>query len=438
MQAFKQLTLLLLLLPALVYGQQRSIDYVEYDLDNGLHVILHQDNSAPIVAVSTMYHVGSKDEVPGRTGFAHFFEHVASRGTENIPVGEFTKYVENAGGRRNANTTFDRTYYYEILPSNQLKLGLWLASERLMHMTIDSVVVETQREVVKEEKRLRYDNRPYGTVLGEMLKRAYTVHPYRWTVIGSMEDLDAATISSFVDFNKRFYVPNNAVLSIAGDLDIAETRALIDAYFKDIPAGPALTRSYPEEPAIKGEIIDTVYDNIQLPAVIYGYHMPKEGTDDYYALSMLNRVLSDGASSRLPKSIRDEQNLALSVSSFLISNEEPGLFMLFGVVKNNVPVTDLQTAIDAEIEKVQTGGITDREYQKIRNQVENDFVSANSSMAGIAESLANYHMYYGDAGLINTEIKRYMAVTPEQIKAVAEKYLKKDSRVILYYLPKAN
>lgn len=438
MQAIKQLTLLLLLVPSLLYGQQRTIEYVEYTLDNGLHVILHQDNSAPIVAVSTMYHVGSKDEVPGRTGFAHFFEHVASRGTKNIPVGEFTKYVENAGGRRNANTTFDRTYYYEILPSNQLKLGLWLASERLLHMTIDSVVVETQREVVKEEKRLRYDNRPYGTVFQEMLKRAYKVHPYQWTVIGSMEDLDAATIESFTDFNKRFYVPNNAVLSIAGDLDIEETRQLIDAYFSGIPGGAPIERNYPEEPALEAEIIDTVYDNIQLPAVIYGYHMPAEGTDDYYALSMLNRVLSGGASSRLPKSIRDEQSLALSVSSFLVSNEEPGLFMLFGVVKNEVPLTDLQDAIDAEIEKVKAEGITDREFQKIRNQVENDFVSSNSSMAGIAESLANYHMYYGDAGLINTEIERYMAVTPEQIQAVAEKYLKQDSRVILHFLPKAN
>lgn len=385
-----------------------------------------------------MYHVGSKDEKVNQSGFAHFFEHVASRGSKYIPTGEFTKYVENAGGRRNANTSFDRTYYYEILPSNQLKLGLWLASERLLHMTIDSVVIETQREVVKEEKRLRYDNRPYGSFFIEMLKRAYKVHPYKTAPIGSMADLDAATIEQFAEFNKKYYVPNNAVLSIAGDLEIEETRQLIDAYFGSITTGAPIAREYPQEPEMTTNVVDTVYDNIQLPAIIYGYHMPAEGTPDYYALAMVNRVLSDGASSRMPKVLRDEKALALTSSTFLLSGEEPGLFVAFGIVNSGVEVTVLQEEIDVIIAGLQEELITEQEFQKVRNQVENDFISSNSTVAGVAESLANYHMYYGDAGLINTEIERYMAVTREQIKAAASKYLRPEGRVILYYMPKSN
>ena len=201
-------------------AQMNKIDFVEYDLDNGLHVILHQDNSTPIVAVSIMYHVGSKNENPDRTGFAHFFEHLLFEGSENIERGQFDKYVQNAGGVLNANTSNDRTFYFELLPSNQLELGLWLESERLLHAKVDQKGVETQREVVKEEKRQSVDNRPYGSILQESMARAFTKHPYRWIPIGSMEHLNAASEADYINFYKDFYVPNNAVLSIAGDLDI--------------------------------------------------------------------------------------------------------------------------------------------------------------------------------------------------------------------------
>src|SRR4051812_3378916 len=194
----------------ITYGQARKIEFTEYNLDNGLHVILHKDNTTPIVAVSILYHVGSKNENPERTGFAHFFEHLLFEGTDNIKRGEFDKYITNAGGTNNANTSNDRTYYYEILPSNQLELGLWLESERMMHAKVETVGVETQREVVKEEKRQRMDNQPYGSILTEILKHAYTVHPYRWPTIGSLEHLNAAALDEFVNFYKTFYVPNNA------------------------------------------------------------------------------------------------------------------------------------------------------------------------------------------------------------------------------------
>ncbi|MEM9024658.1 MAG: pitrilysin family protein, partial [Bacteroidota bacterium] len=207
---------------------QHKIEFQEYDLDNGLHVILHEDHATPIVAVTVMYHVGSKNEDPERTGMAHFFEHLLFEGSENIGRGEFDSYVENAGGTLNANTTNDRTFYFEVLPSNQLELGLWLESERMLHAKVEKVGIETQREVVKEEKRQRVDNQPYGTILEETMKRAFKVHPYRWTTIGSMEHLNAASEADFVAFYKTFYVPENAVLSIAGDINPKQAKKLIE------------------------------------------------------------------------------------------------------------------------------------------------------------------------------------------------------------------
>ena len=205
------------------FSQVKPIEFTEFTLNNGLHVILHEDNSTPIVAISVMYHVGSKNENPERTGMAQFCEHLLFEGSENISRGEFDDYIENSGGTNNAYTSNDKTYYHEVLPSNQLELGLWLESERMLHAKVEPIGIETQREVVKEEKRQRVDNQPYGTMIGEMMKRAYIEHPYRWTVIGSMEHLNAATEEEFIDFYKTFYAPNNAVLSIVGDIDVEET-----------------------------------------------------------------------------------------------------------------------------------------------------------------------------------------------------------------------
>ena len=432
------LILLLLFSGSLVFGQARKINFTEYTLDNGLHVILHQDNTTPIVAVTIMYHVGSKNEDPDRTGFAHFFEHLLFEGSENIQRGEFDKYITNAGGTNNANTSNDRTFYYELLPSNQIELGLWLESERLLHAKIETVGVETQREVVKEEKRQRMDNQPYGSILTEILKRAYTVHPYRWPTIGSLEHLNEAALDEFVQFYKTFYVPENATLSIAGDIDIEQTKVLVAKYFKDIPrGGKDIPRPKVTEPRQTAEKRDIIYDNIQLPAVIQAYHMPAQGTDDAYALNMLSTLLSGGQSSRMYKALVDDQKKALTVQAFPFSSEDPGLYLTFGLVNMGISPEDLETGMDAEIEKVRTELISDREFLKIRNQVESRFVQGNSTMAGIAEQLANYHVYFGDANLINTEIDRYMQVTREDIQRVAKKYLTKENRVVLYYLPKS-
>ncbi|HMR88751.1 MAG TPA: pitrilysin family protein [Saprospiraceae bacterium] len=418
-------------------AQLNKIEFQEFTLDNGLHVILHQDKSTPIVAVSVMYHVGSKNENPDKTGFAHFFEHLLFEGSENIGRGEYDKYIEKAGGTLNANTSMDRTYYFEILPSNQLELGLWLESERMLHAKVENVGIETQRQVVKEERRQRIDNQPYGSFLEQTMMRAYKVHPYRWPVIGSMAHLDAAEEKDYKNFYADFYVPNNAIVSIAGDIDYENAKALVTKYFASIPKGKKpVYRPTVVEPALGGEVRDTFYDNIQLPGVIMAYRIPAAGTPDYYAVSMLGTLLSQGESSRLQKALVDEQQKAVAVGNFPLDLEDPGVSIAYGICSMGTDVLDAEKSITAEIDRIKTETISDDEFQKLRNQVENDFVSSNSRVAGIAESLANYKMYFGDANLINTELQRYLAVTKEDIKKVANKYYGKDNRVVLHYLPK--
>ena len=404
-------------------SKAKKIEFTEYDLDNGMHVILHEDHSTPIVTVSVLYHVGSKNEDPNRTGFAHFFEHLLFEGSENIERGDFFKIVQGNGGVLNANTSFDRTFYYETLPSNQLKLAIWLESERMLHAKIDEKGVETQRGVVKEELKQRNENTPYGTIMNETFDHAFVEHPYRWTPGGSPEYINQAELSEFMDFYKTFYVPNNATLSIAGDIDPAEAKKWIKEYFASIPKG---TRKIPRpnivEPKKTAEVRDTVYDNIQLPAVVMGYHTPKQGSKDYYAANMLSQLLSQGESSRFQKVIKDEKQKAVFIGTFPIPTEDPGLSLIFGITNVNVTPVDLEQAMTEEIERVKNELVSDKEYQKLRNQIENNFISGNASVQGLAENLANYHVYFGDADLINTEIDRYMNVSKQDLMNTAKKY----------------
>lgn len=416
-------------------AQINKLDFVEYDLDNGLHVILHQDRSTPIVAVSILYHVGSKNEDPNRTGFAHFFEHLMFEGSKHIERGEFDSYVSNAGGILNANTSHDRTFYFEVFPSNQLELGLWLESERLLHAKIDHKGIETQREVVKEEKRQRIDNQPYGSWIYTAFEHAYKVHPYRWPVIGLMEDLDAASDEDFEKFYAKFYTPNNATLSIAGDIDIEETKELIEKYFGSIPRGEDVVQPDIVEPPLDQLIVDTVYDDISLPAMFLAYRIPEQTHEDIYALEMLSTLLSGGESSRMVKKLKNEDQTAIQVSNFPLPLEDPGLSFIIALPNIGTELEVLLEGIDREIEKVQQELITEKEYQKLQNQFESDFIQDNTSMLSIAETLANYHTYYGDANLINTVIEKYKSVSREDIRRVAREYFSSDNRVILYYLP---
>lgn len=417
-------------------AQSVNIKFTEYDLPNGLHVILHEDHTIPTVAISVLYHVGSKNEDPKRTGFAHFFEHLLFEGTENIGRGEYMKLIQNNGGVINANTSFDRTFYFETLPSNKLEQGLWMESERMLHAKIDEVGLETQRKVVKEEKKQRYENTPYGRLLEQIFKHAYTVHPYQWTPIGEAQYIDQASLPEFIDFYKTFYVPNNATLSIGGDINIAQTKAWIEKYFGEIPRG---TREIPrpsiKEPEQKAEKRVTFYDKVQLPAVVFAYHAPAQGTPDAYALEMVAKILSDGKSSRLQKEVVDVKQKAVGAGAFNLPSEDPGLAMMFGIANMGVTPEDLEKAMDEEVNKIVNEGITDEELQKCKNQVENDFISQNQRVLGIVENLANYHVYFGDANLINKELDRYMKLTKNDLVAAAKKYFTKDNRLVLYYLP---
>ena len=415
-----------------------KITFTEYTMSNGLHVILQEDHSTPIVAVSVMYHVGSKNEDPQRTGFAHFFEHLLFEGSENIKRGEYMKFIQSAGGQLNANTTQDRTFYYEVLPSNQLELGLWMESERMLHAKIDTIGVETQRKVVKEEKKQSFDNRPYGQLINVIYENAYTKYPYRWSPIGKEQYIDQATLAEFMNFYKTFYVPNNAVLVIAGDINVAQTKDLINKYYGDIPKGTkAIPRPTVSEPTQTAEKRVKFYDNVQLPAVILAYHIPKQGTSDYYAVQLLTQLLSQGKSSRFEKEITDKKQQAVQTASFDLGNEEPGLAIMLGIANMGIKPADLEKSMEDEIEKVKKDGISDEEYKKLENQAENDFVEQNQKDLGIATNLATYYTFQGDANLVNTELDHYRKVTKDDIKRVANKYLTKENRLVVDYLPKS-
>lgn len=433
----KVFTISFILLLGLTVNAQK-VQFEEYDLPNGLHVILHQDNGAPVVTTSVLYHVGAKDEEPQRTGFAHFFEHLLFEGTKNIERGKWFSIVSSNGGKNNAYTNDDFTYYYEVFPSNNLQLGLWLESERMLHPVINQVGVDTQNEVVKEEKRLRVDNSPYGKFLENVKKNLFVNHPYKHTTIGEMEHLDAASLEEFLAFNKKYYVPNNAVLVVAGDIQIPATKKMVNDYFSAIPRGADVPKVNIKEEPIKSPIKAVAYDpNIQIPAVVTGYRMPSVTTRDAKVLDMISTYLSDGNSSKLYKKMVDEQKMALQVGAFNISQEDYGMYLIFGLPMGDNSLESLVEAMDEEVVKIQQDLISEKDYQKLQNKFEADFVNSNASVEGIANSLAEYYTFYRDTNRINTEIDVYRSITREEIQAVAKKYLNKNERLVLDYLPES-
>ena len=416
----------------------QNVDFIEYDLDNGLHVILHQDKTVPLAVTSVMYHVGSKDDSPDRTGFAHFFEHLLFEGTKNIDRGQFMKIVESNGGSLNAYTSNDETYYFEFFPSNKLELGLWLESERMLHPVIDEIGVQTQNEVVKEEKRSNYDNRPYGQLLPQITQSLLKKHPYRWLPIGSMEHLDAATLDEFIAYNKKFYVPNNAVLVVAGNFEIDDVKKKISDYFGPIPRGNDVPRINITEDPITAEIKKKFYDpNIQLPMGLVSYRIPSFKDRDAYVLDMISSILSGGKSSRLYKKMVDDKKVSVQVQAVNLSFEDYGIYVILSLPVGENTLQTLYDNIDEEIEKLKVDLISDREYEKLQNEFENSFISTNASMSGIANSLASYYLLHDNVNLINQRLDIYKSITKEEIRDVANKYLNKDSRAVIDYLPES-
>lgn len=415
-------------------SMRKKIEFVEYDLPNGLHVILHQDRSLPVVATYVLYHVGSKNERPDRTGFAHFFEHLMFEGTENIKRGQIDKLISGAGGNLNASTSFDRTDYYFNLPSNQLKLALWIESERMLHAKIDSVGVETQRQVVKEERRLRYENLPYGTLLFNIAATVFEGTPYAWTPIGEAQYIDQASIEEFRDFYKQYYVPNNATLAIAGDFDIEETKKLVEAYFGEIPRGkdieqPKIDFALQTEPKYK----EVVKDNTPLPATIHVWRATTQRDKDAFAIELLTSVLANGKSSRLYKRMVEDEQVAVQTSVFPFLQENAGMIAVFAIGNRGVEIAALDKIIDEEIKKIADKGISAEELEKAKTQKESEMANAFGSMFSRAVNLANYYRFYGNTNLINTELDEYMKVTRQDVQRVARKYLTEKNRTLIHY-----
>ena len=415
----------------------QEINFVEYDLDNGLHVILHQDNTAPVITTAVSYHVGSKDEEEGRTGFAHFFEHLLFEGTKNIEGGQWFKIVEANGGSNNAYTSDDQTYYYEVFPSNKLELSLWMESERMLHPIIrQEDRINLQEGVVKEEKNFRLRNAPYGALLYAVRSNLYRKHPYGRLTIGLDKDLAAANIDDFKKFNARYHKPNNATLVVAGDIDIDQTKEMIEKYFADIPSSDDVVRNLPKEDPINETIRSTWYDpNIQVPALLVGYITPKMNTREARVLSLLSTYLSDGKSSVLYKRMVDDNKIALAVQTVNLAQEDYGTYLMLALPLGEITLEKLLSEIDEEIEKIKNELITDRDLEKLQNSLETQFVNRNASIEGIANSLSDYYTFYGDTGLINSELDIYRSITKEEIRDVAKKYLNSNQRVIVDYLP---
>ncbi|WP_288869841.1 pitrilysin family protein [uncultured Capnocytophaga sp.] len=417
----------------------QSLIFEEYDLPNGLHVILHPNNAAPVVTIGVMYHVGAKDEDPTRTGFAHFFEHLLFEGSQNIARGKWFDIVSANGGHNNAFTTQDKTYYYEVFPSNNLQLGLWMEAERMLHPVINEIGVSTQNSVVKEEKNQRIDNAPYGRIMYRSAINPYLFkkHPYSSTVIGEVEHLDAASLEEFIAFKKKFYNPNNAVLVVAGDFDTPTTKEWIEQYFATIPnTGNVIQRNKIEEATITKTIEVTEYDpNIQIPLKLYAYRTPAMTDKDSYTIDLLSNILTDGKSARLYKKMIDEHQTALQVLAFSDAQEDYGVYIMGALPMDGVSLETLAQEMDEEIERLQTELISEREYEKLQNQIEANFVAQNSNMEGIALSLADNYTFYKDTNLINKAIDHYRAITREDIREAARKYLDKNQRLDLNYLP---
>lgn len=432
----KQVIISMLMCLFVVAVQAQEIDYETYELTNGLDVILHQDNSAPIVTIGVMYAVGGKDGEVGRSGFAHFFEHLLFEGTKNIERGEWFNIVDANGGRNNAYTTLDRTFYYETFPSNALKLGLWMESERMLHPVINQIGVDTQNEVVKEEKRTNYDNRPYGNFSVTVNQNLFDKHPYKNPNIGYMEDLDAATLEEFKAFFDKYYGPNNATLVVAGDINIGETIKMIKDYFGTVPRGQDVGKNVIKEDPIQNKIEVTEYDsNIQIPLKVLAYRTPSIKDRDAYVLDMISQVLSGGKTSRLYKRMVDDDKIALQILAFARSMEDYGTYIIGALPLGDNSLESLTAVMDEEIEKIKSELISEKEYEKLQNTFENRFVSSNSSVEGRARSLATYHSLHGDVSLINNEIDIYKSITREEIMEVANKYLQEDKRLELDYLP---
>ena len=425
-------------------AQSFKVAFTEFRLDNGLRVVLSEDHAAPVVAVVIYYDVGSRNEVRGRTGFAHLFEHMMFQGSENVGKAEHFKYVESNGGIIQGSTHSDHTGYYEFLPSNQLELALWLESDRMRSLKITPENLKNQQEAVKEEKRSSYDNQPYWPALIKMDEMVFQNWANAHSSIGSMEDLDAANISDVQSFFDTYYAPNNAVLVIAGDIDAPRAEALVRKYFNSIPrrnAPPPVDVSEPPEVASRKAVADDAH--AQMPAIAIAWKIPARRTPDFYAIALLKSILFDGESARLYQKLIKDKAVSLEVSGTLEERRGPGQLALFSIHKPDVKSEQVQAIVEAEIERVKNEGVSIEELIKVKNQYrlgqflsgsEGEYTSLQTPL-GRALALAEFTTFDGDPSLINTELDRYLAVTPQQVRDAARRYFDMANAAVLYIRP---
>ena len=415
-----------------------DIEFKEFKLKNGLRVLLAEDHRAPTYSICLTYNVGSRDERPGRTGFAHLFEHMLFQGSENIGKGEHFILVQNNGGSANGTTNIDRTNYFETLPSNQLELGIFLEADRMRAPAITQANFDNQRLTVQEERRQSYDNRPYGKTYETVIDLAYDNFPYKHSTIGSMEDLNAATVADAEAFFRAYYAPNNAVLAMVGDFKTDMALGLIKKYFESIPAQTPPSAPDMSEPEQKGERRKVIEDGFaQTPRLDLVYKIPAGNTPDWYALDVLGHVLSNGVSSRLYQKFVKEKELALSVYADANEQRGPSLFWFSIMARPNTDLGELEKLLYEEIARLQNEAVADGELTKVHMQLRRQRAQQLYSSRQRANSLGHFAVYYNDAQMINSIWRKYESVTPADLQRVARAYFKETNRTIVTTLPKA-
>ena len=414
-----------------------KLQYQIVTLQNGLRVIFSEDHSTPIVHVSLWYHVGSKNERPGRTGFAHLFEHMMFKGSQNVEPESHTSLIASLGGRSNAYTTEDETVFWQTFPSQYLPLVLWLEADRMATLRVEDEAFRREREVVKEERRMRVENQPYGRLSEIIYDHAFSTHPYKHPTIGSMADLEAASIQDVRDFHRTFYVPENATVTIAGDFDMAQATQLVNQYFGRVPkASRPVPRDIPKEPAQTKERRAVIQESWPLPAVVVAYHVTYDGHPDAYPLHMTSKILSDGQSARIPREIVYRKRLALTAFGSGNITEDPNLFYAVALVQPGKTVAEVEKALIEEFEKLKREAVLDSELQRAKNQWARDYILGRESVQEKALHLAHASVIHNDITTADGEFDIFMKITPADIQRVARTYFNENNRIVLYIQPK--
>jgi zinc protease len=413
-----------------------KFDYTMTTLANGLKVVMLEDHSTPIVHAEIWYHVGSKNEKPGRTGFAHLFEHMMFKGSKNVEPEGHPSWISSVGGQSNATTDEDRTLYWQTFPAQYLPLVLWLEADRMASLRIDEAVFKNEREVVKEERRMRVDNQPYGRLNEIVYDQAFTVHPYKHPTIGSMADLEAASIDDVRDFFKTFYVPNNATLVLVGDFDPKEALKLVEQYLGKVPAGKPVPRDIPKEPAQTKERRVRVEENWPLPAVVVAHHITFDGHPDAYPLHIASKVLSDGQSSRIYRKLVYESRIALAAFGGGNIIEHPNLFFAVAIVQPGKTPEEAANALIAELDRLRKEPITAAELQQAKNQFARDYIFSRESNRDKAGQLGHAAVIHDDIKTADGEFDIFMNISQADVQRVAQTYFTPENRLVLTIMPK--